>query len=513
MIPALNLRRVLAFSLVISMIGVFSGCSNKDKETQSTVTLYWWRSKFDAPIEVLEKTASNYMQKNKNVKIEVVIPENEDYEAYKREAKDALASWKTIKNAPDILSIKGQDLSDFATSLSPAPSALFDTQAEKKLNKSSIAYVREMFYPVVGQSSILVNPKDKKEYLFGLPMALDTMALYVNKDLFNRAIENIKNTNTADGAQKTEKEVLLKRFKKPPLTWKDLIDFIPLSTVKAGEDVTLATIALGESTNIEHSYDILSNIMLQNGTSMVSDDYSSAIFNQAEGYYSPTGSNGVKALNFYMQFSNPASKTYTWNKSLANDYDLFGQGKLMMLPHFASTYTLLVNDYKDMKSQIQASSFPQIVDPTVENNADKVKTTAQMWLETAPSTKGDATKQKEAWKFIHYITTQDHSYMASMQMPSALVGQSGKSRFAAFNEASQYAETWYKGDDSSTVDLIFARMIAESSTDRNASQSALDKATADVTKILKASIFKYSTPPDSSKPIIQAPSAEATNGN
>lgn len=515
MIQASIVRRAVALSLIVTMVGAFSGCSNKDKATTSTVTLYWWRNKFDAPIEVLKKTAATYTQKNPNVKIEVVIPDDTNYEAYKSEAKDALASWKTIKNAPDILSIKGEDLPDFATSLAPAPSGLFDVQTKaKKLSKSSVGYVRDLFYPIVGKSSILVNPKDKKEYLFGLPMALDTMALYVNQDLYKRAIENIKNTNTStDNAQKTEKDILLKRFKKPPLTWKDMVDFIPLSTVKAGNDITISTIALGESTNVDHSYDILSNIMLQNGTGMVSEDFNSATFNQSEGFYSPTGSNGIKALNFYMQFSNPASKTYSWNKSLPSDYDLFGQGKLMMMPHFASTYTMLVNDFKDMKPQIQASSFPQIADPTIANNASKLKTTAKMWLETAPSTKGDSAKQAEAWKFIHYITTQDQTYMSSMQLPSALIGKAGKSRFSAFNEASKYADTWYKGNDASSINLIFARMIAESSINKNASQASLDKATTDVTKVLKSTPFKYSTVPDSSKPIIQAPSAEATSGN
>lgn len=514
MIPSAILRRAVASSLIIAMVVVFSGCSNSKKTTASTVTLYWWRSKFDAPIEVLKKTGANYMQKNPNVKIQVVIPENEDYDAYKREAKDSLASWKTIKNAPDILSIKGDDLPEFATSLAPAPSGLFNTLAKSKKNQSSVDYVRELFYPVVAKSTIFVNPKDKKEYLFGLPMALDTMALYVNKNLFDRAIKNIENTKTSnDSAQTAEKQVLLKRFAKPPITWKDMIDFIPLTTVKSGNEISLATIALGESTNVDRSYDILSNIMLQNGTKMNSDDFNSAIFNQSEGFYSPTGSNGLKALNFYLQFSNPASKTYTWDKALPSDYDLFGQGKLMLLPHYASTYTLLVNDFKEMKPVIQASSFPQIVDPQVPNNADKLKTAAKMWVETAPSTKGDSTKQTEAWKFIHYITTQDLNYISSMQMPSALAAKSGKSRFSAFNEAAKYADTWYKGNDATTVDLIFARMIAESSVNRSTISASLDKATADATKVLKSSPFKYSDVADSSKPIIQAPSAEATSGN
>ena len=288
-------------------------------------------------------------------------------------------------------------------------------------------------------------------------------------------------------------DAILQHYKKPPKTWKDLVDLIPLATTKTGNDVSIATIPLGTAENVERSYDILQTIMEQNGTTLNSDDYNSATFNLAPSGTASDQSNGLKAFNFYLQFANPQSNYYSWNSNMPDSLKAFGEGKSIMLAHYASSYSFLVNDYPNIKQSIDAVNFPQIVDPDNKNNSSKIKTAAQMWAETATNAKGDSNRQTEAWKFIYYITSQEGvtNYLKAMQMPSALKSVEGNSRLEAFNDASAYADTWYKGSDATKVDLIFAQMVSDAQSGKKTPAAALDQAAIATTKILKSSPFKF----------------------
>src|SRR3989339_724911 len=86
-------------------------------------------------------------------------------------------------------------------------------------------------------------------------------------------------------------------------------------------------IALGGAYNIERNTDILSVLMMQNGTEMMEDGI--VKFNQklTGKDYNP----GSDALRFYMDFANPAKEIYRWNKTLDNSIDMFVQNKLAMM--------------------------------------------------------------------------------------------------------------------------------------------------------------------------------------
>ena len=124
-------RTIIVFLVLVLGLSL-SGCSSNTKDSAQAVTLYWWRSHEDANEDVLNAAKVNFEEKNPNIKIEVVL---KDPRTYEQEATNALASYKTVANAPDILSIRGEDLPRFATLLNAAPDDLFDiniTSAKKK---------------------------------------------------------------------------------------------------------------------------------------------------------------------------------------------------------------------------------------------------------------------------------------------------------------------------------------------------------------------------------------------
>ncbi len=87
---------------------------------------------------------------------------------------------------------------------------------------------------------------DLEERVFGLPLGVDTLAVFYNRDLLNAA-----------------------GIATPPATWTQFQEaVVKLTRVSAGDVIAQSGAALGTSRNVERAFDILSLLMLQNGTEM-----------------------------------------------------------------------------------------------------------------------------------------------------------------------------------------------------------------------------------------------------
>ena len=135
-----------------------------------------------------------------------------------------------------------------------------------------------------------------------LPFSVDPLVMYWNHDIFASA-----------------------GIAKPPAVWDE---FIPLAQILTNKDtngnVLRSAVALGEFDNITNAKEILSALFLQIGAPPLAPPKAGL------------ATNGVTALNFYTQFSNPLGLTYSWNKSLPSSYDAFLAGDLAIYFGFAS---------------------------------------------------------------------------------------------------------------------------------------------------------------------------------
>jgi ABC-type glycerol-3-phosphate transport system substrate-binding protein len=118
-----------------------------------------------------------------------------------------------------------------------------------------------------------------------------------------------------------------------------------------------------------------------------------------------------------------------------------------------------------------------------------------MWVETAPSAKGDTKRQQAAWRFISFVGSAKGSaaYLSAMKMSSALKTGSDKAKFDALIGQKASADLWFKGADALSVDKTFIAMIDDAGAGRKTNQDALNSAASSVTKILQASKIKWST--------------------
>ncbi|MCX6809188.1 MAG: extracellular solute-binding protein [Candidatus Berkelbacteria bacterium] len=489
-----KIRKVSLFAAVFAMVFSLTGCSSKSGTATGKYTLYWWRTLGDAPEETLQEIATNYMSDNPGITIKVVT---KDPRTYQEEALSALAAYQTVENAPDILSVDAEDLPRLAPQLSTAPDDLFDTSVQKnqKKGEKTLQYVKALFVPSVVNSTVLNDPAGVQK-VYGLPMGVDNLALYINQDLIQKALEALQSSQTSQKTISPEQmSALKKKIQTPPKTWNDLAAIVPYLTVKNGSQITQSAIAIGTSKNVERSYDILAAIMMQNGTQITSDDLNSVAFNQARATAAQSVNSGEEALKFYLRFSSESDPLYTWNDKMPNSVTAFEQGQVAMMIQYADAYRFIIKEMPSIKNSIDVQPLPQVADPSSPSSADSQKTIAKMWVETAPSARGDANRQRAAWNFIYYLTNKSASstYLSTMKLPSALKDGSDRSKFEAFSTQKNIADTWYKGSKAMNVNEIFIGMIDNAYTKKKSTKEALDSAATDITTILQASKVKRAT--------------------
>jgi len=468
------------------------GCSSKTTTTTTApITLYWWRSQADVKQETLDTMIASFEGNNPGIKIEVVL---KDPRVYEQEAVDAMASHASTEQSPDILSVKSEEMPSFVPKLTAAPTTLFDAvlTAKKKTGKTAVETTEET-YETAAAKSVILNDASGSPALYGLPMAMDSLALYRNTAVLQSASDSLATTSKNDMTDESLKS-LKSKITTAPKTWQDIVDIVPYITVKDGDNITRSAIAMGSSKNVERSYDILQTIMMQNGTKLTSNDLNSATFNLSQTGAVSTVNPGEQALKFYLRFATPTDSIYTWNDSIAtSSVDAFATGQTAMMIQYASAYSAIIAKAPNLKSSIDVSPMPQIADPTTADSS-ALKTMSRMWVETVPSAKGDATRQKAAWKFVQYITSKEGSseYLSAMKLPSALKGVTGKSKLDAFTTQKTYADTWYKGNSPDKIDEMFIDMIS-SALGGTSTKDALDKTNTNTSTILQGSTSKWST--------------------
>ncbi len=186
------------------------------------------------------------------------------------------------------------------------------------------------------------------EGIYALPLFVDPMVLYYNRDLLS----------TAGKA-------------KPFSYWDEVYaETTDLSKRDAAGNLVKSTIALGETRNITNAKDIFSLLLLQAGnpitmmnnselTSLLSDNFSSPVM--------PAES----ALLFYTQFSNPTKAFYSWNRILPEAQTSFTSGDLAYYLGFASEFKALRN--KNPTLNFSVTSVPQ------SRISGKSRTTARVY--------------------------------------------------------------------------------------------------------------------------------------
>jgi ABC-type glycerol-3-phosphate transport system substrate-binding protein len=195
--------------------------------------------------------------------------------------------------------------------------------------------------------------------IYALSPSSQPLMIYYNPKLFSQTSDNLyqsfPNPTEAQRAIIKKDSDLLSS---PPQTWSDFVDAANLLTTKSGNNVQISGAALGTAGS-SNSTDLLYLLMLQNETQILSSDNTMSTFNLPD--QTATGqanTPGKRALDFYTSFANPASANYTWNDSLGNDVDAFGNGKAAMIFGYSDLQNTLLQKYPNL--QYRKAFMPQL---------------------------------------------------------------------------------------------------------------------------------------------------------
>ena len=218
-------------------------------------------------------------------------------ETYEQELVDALASGK----GPDLFLMR----QDYA-----------EKDGEKATLIPYASFSREQF-----QNSFVeaANPYLSPEGVRAVPLAIDPMVLYWNRDLL-----------AASG------------FSKPPVYWDELFNIA--NTVTKRDDsnsIQKSAIAFGEYQNVDHAKDILGMLILQAGGTITRRDDAGKLGASLMARAGEAQQPAQDALSFYTEFANPSKTDYSWNRSLPFSRRMFASGDLALYVGYASEEPLI----------------------------------------------------------------------------------------------------------------------------------------------------------------------------
>src|SRR6185369_1116236 len=281
-----------------------SGCVFKDAPPESyKVDLEVWGVFDDS--DAYQQIFNEYKRINPYIKD--IRYRKLSIETYKEDLINALAAGK----GPDIFMIRNAWRLPFEDKVATAPDILM---TERQF--------RDMFVDVAATDFI---GSDKK--IYGVPLSVDSLALYYNKDLFNAA-----------------------GISRPPETWEELTQMIgKLNRIDQFGNVTQSGIAMGTAKNINRSTDILSLLMLQSG-SRISEPESNVRIDLVDGQ-------SHRAVDFYSQFAKIGSQNYSWNPRQHYSLDAFYEGTISMMINYSWQYETIKQ--KNAKMNIGIAPLPQ----------------------------------------------------------------------------------------------------------------------------------------------------------
>jgi len=459
-----NLFKLLLITLLVSSTVVLGfgckGLSGEEKEATARASLEYW-TVFD-DVGVINSLLSPYLAQRQNLKI--VVRQFSQDEIYER-LIEALAEDK----GPDIISVNNRDMGKYLSKLTAMPASVKDAtvvKIEKNFSNEIVVNTNVITMPNVrdiqrNYVQVVEGDVVRGDKIYGLPLSLDTMALFYNKDLLDRG-----------------------SIAEPPKTWDEFQEAVKILTKidsKTGEIIQSGT-ALGLSDNISGADDLFYILFKQSGLDFVTDN-GRAVFN-----YVPRNTNvsppSMNVIDFFTDFANPDRDTYTWNADQDNALDKFARGSLAFF--FGYSYHL---------PQIKARG-PQLnfeVLPMLQLNVEKPINVANYWVQTVLK---KSKNQEEAWSVINYLanTETNNKYLQATRRPTArranIINQKDDELLGPFVSQVLVADNWYHGKNYNVakraIGDLFSNWINISSDERKpleAKKNIMDRA---------ASIFNQS---------------------
>ena len=358
------------------------------------------------------------------------------FEEYEKALIDALAAGR----GPDIFMIQSSWLAKHKDKLAPLD------QNDKDINFKLLNF-QDDFVDVV-HSDLINNGQ-----IYALPIYVDTLALYYNKDLFNSA-----------------------GISQPPKTWDEFNEAVKILTkIDNKGNIEKSGAAIGLARNVNRSTDILSLLMIQSGVEMVRLEINEATFAKSIGF-DPVGE---AALEYYTDFANPTKSVYTWNNNLFYSIDAFVTERAAMMFNYS-------HHIQTMRAKAPRLNFDVALMPQIKDAPNRIDYANYF----APAVSTASENKKAAWQFLVHLASQDGvlPYLRKSLRPTArrdlIDSQKTDPDLGVFATQALSARSWYQIDPSA-IEQIFADMIENVVFRRTTISEALRAAENKVTVLMQ----------------------------
>ncbi len=417
--------------------------------TKMKANLVLWNVFDDS--DVFAPLIKEFNQTYKGIKIEYY---KKPVSSYENDLVNALAAGR----GPDIFAVNNTWLPKHQDKLAPVPDT---TMTVKQFQDTFVDVAAKDFIasPPQKSSGVGVNQTPLPEQIYAMPLFVDTLALFWNKDIFNSA-----------------------GVSQPPADWlafQKLVD--KLRKKDENGNIVQAAACFGSASNVNRASDILSLLMLQAGSPMIDEQKGVATFDQTVTYNEENYTPGVSSLNFYTSFANPTTANYTWNNKMDYSIDAFAEGRAAMMINYA--YQIPTIEAKDSHLRFAIAPMPQ------PQSAQKIVNFANYWGLGVSASASD-TNQKAAWVFVKWLTEKDQAqkYLASAKRPAArrdlVEWQSSDTELGVFAEQALSAKSWHQAD-SAKIETIFNDMINSVLTRQRTVGEALQQGASQVTLLMQ----------------------------
>ena len=295
--------------LVIVGVGVFSLFGGLGGQSPVGPVVIWGTADQGAMDKVITELAG----KDKSLQDAVYIAKKPA--TYQGELINAIAAGQ----GPDLVMLSQSTIGTLSDKISPIPYSAMPQGA--------------FLSSFIDEGQLFLAPQG----ILALPLIIDPMVMYWNRDLFTSAGE----------AQ-------------PPQYWNDLIALAPkITSLDAGSNVRRSAVAMGTWGNVRNAKALLSALMMQSGDFITGRNEQGALMAtlgmRPDSAAVPPAS---EALRFYTDFANPSKTTYSWNRSLPNSYDAFASGEAALYFGFASEYRSIAERNPNLRFGVAA--MPQL---------------------------------------------------------------------------------------------------------------------------------------------------------
>ncbi len=293
--------------------------------------------------------------------------------------------------------------------------------------------------------------------IIGLPIIVDPMVLYYNKDLLSN-----------DGIVKV------------PEYWDELFNLNSKLTKKKDDGTILQSmIALGQYDNITHAKDVLGTLLIQNGNLIITkiDKSYAPILNNNP--LSLPISPAESVLSFFTEFSNPTLPAYSWNRALLNSIDMFTGGKLVFYLGRASELFTIQSVNPNLSFDV--TQIPQTRGTNVKRTYGEIYALAVNKNSTSIAT---------SLSVAGMLTTGDFAknFSVALSLPpvvrTLLADKPVNPYLFTFFNSAIITSTWLDPDNDSS-DLIFSELIKNILSNKLSITDAINKTQNQLEFIIK----------------------------